>query len=155
MHSVCACVCLGVVCVSKHQRKQPLLEGSSCYSASDGRKRPHHRTQTHRGRAVDGFASVFHAPSWAPGLHLRMNTNEEVIPRAALDLEPFSACPFLPQPIPFFALPDISALAHIPKLMHLTVGVNVFQPVMNLQNVGRRSWRTNKMEGGHRTVDQG
>lgn len=63
-----------------------------------------------------------------------MNTNEEVTPRAAFDLEPFSACPFLPQPIPFFDLPDISALAHIPKLMHLIVGVNVFQPVMDLQN---------------------
>lgn len=128
---------MGVVCVSKHQWKQPLLEGTSCYSASDGGKRPHHWTQTHRGRAVVGFAFVFHAPSWAPELHLRMNINEEVTPRAALDLEPFSVCSFLPQPIPFFALPDILVLAHAPKLIHLIMGVNVFQPVMNLQNVRR------------------
>lgn len=102
---------------------------------------------THRGRAVAGFAFVSHAPSWARGLHLRMNTNGRGNSAGCRRLGAFQCLPFAPITHASLALPDISVLAHVPKFIHLTVGINVFHLVKNLQNAGR-CVTEDKQDGG-------
>lgn len=108
----CAWVPVGV---SKHQRKQPLQEGTSCYCASDGGKCSHHWTQHPQGQGCRWLWPCVPCASWAPGFHLRMNTNGGGNSEGRIRLG--TVCSVLSHN-PFLSLLSLT-LVHVLKLIHL------------------------------------